>query len=78
MKFLDSGGGINEEIISKILEPYFTTKHKSIGTGLGLSIADRVIRERHNGIIDIYNEDFDYNNKHYKGACFRIVFKRIS
>lgn len=72
--FLDSGDGIDESIISKILEPYFTTKHQSQGTGLGLSIVDKVIRERHKGIIEIYNKEFSYNNKIYKGACFRILF----
>ncbi len=75
INFLDSGGGIEESIISKVLEPYFTTKHKSQGTGLGLAIVDKIVRERHNGIIDIYNEEFTYNQKQYKGACFSIVFE---
>ncbi len=72
--FLDSGDGIDESFISKVLEPYFTTKHQSQGTGLGLSIVDKVIRERHKGIIEIYNKEFSHNNKIYKGTCFRILF----
>ncbi|MGD9624820.1 MAG: PAS domain S-box protein [Arcobacter sp.] len=74
ISFLDSGGGIDESIISKVLEPYFTTKHKSQGTGLGLTIVDKIVRERHKGIIEIYNEAFTYNQKQYIGTCFSIIF----
>ena len=75
LKFLDSGGGIDEALISRVFEPYFTTKHKSQGTGLGLPIVDKIVRERHNASIEIYNEDFIYNEKKYKGLCFKIIFK---
>jgi|GEM_PF-1446012 len=75
VKFLDSGGGIVAEDLSKVLEPYFTTKHKSQGTGLGLSIADKILRERHNAIIKVYNEEYTYKDKSYKGACFNILFR---
>ena len=75
LKFLDSGGGIDESIISKVLEPYFTTKHKSLGTGLGLSIVNKIVRERHKAGIEIYNEEFIHNQKKYKGLCFKIIFK---
>ena len=75
LKFLDSGGGIDESIISKVLEPYFTTKHKSLGTGLGLSIVNKIVSERHKASIEIYNEEFIHNQKKYKGLCFKIIFK---
>ena len=65
----------SESIISKVLEPYFTTKHKSQGTGLGLTIVDKIVRERHKGIIEIYNEAFTYNQKQYIGVCFSIIFE---
>jgi PAS domain S-box-containing protein len=69
----DSGGGVDESIISRIFEPYFTTKHQKIGTGLGLSMADRIIRQRHKGEITVNNVEFEYNDKSYKGACFIIT-----
>lgn len=74
LSFLDNGGGINNEIISKIFEPYFTTKHQAVGTGLGLSIAEKIIREHHKGLIKIENKSFTHNNTDFKGACFTIVF----
>lgn len=75
LKFLDSGGGIDEALISRVFEPYFTTKHKSQGTGLGLPIVDKIVRERHKASIEIYNEEFIHNQKKYKGLCFKIIFK---
>ncbi len=78
LKFLDSGGGIDESIISKVLEPYFTTKHKSQGTGLGLAIVDKIVRERHKASIEIYNEEFIYNQKKYRGFSFKIIFERLN
>ncbi len=75
IKIQDSGGGIDELIIDRIFEPYFTTKHKSQGTGLGLSMVEKIIRERHNGKIVVTNEKFILNEKEYFGACFSIYFK---
>ncbi|MCM8762117.1 MAG: response regulator [Candidatus Omnitrophica bacterium] len=46
----DTGKGIQEEIIQKITDPFFTSKES--GTGLGLAIANRVIRN-HNGKLEI-------------------------
>jgi len=51
----DNGGGIPEEIIDNIFEPYFTTKYKSQGTGLGLNIAYRIINESLGGEISVQN-----------------------
>ena len=45
--------GIKEELLSKIFEPYFTTKRH--GTGLGLTNVARII-EAHNGNINIESE----------------------
>ena len=50
--FSDTGGGIPEEEMSKIFEPYFTTK--AGGSGLGLLIVRRIIRE-HGGEMELLN-----------------------
>jgi signal transduction histidine kinase len=52
--FADSGGGISQENMSKIFEPYFTTK--ASGTGLGLLIVRRIVRE-HGGEIDLASHE---------------------
>ncbi len=51
--FADTGGGIAEEQMSKIFEPYFTTK--AGGSGLGLLIVRRILRE-HGGEMELLND----------------------
>jgi len=53
IKVKDTGPGIPEENLSKIFQPYFTTKEK--GTGLGLAIAYRIIND-HKGKIEVESE----------------------
>jgi len=72
----DTGGGIPKKIIHQIFEPYFTTKHQSQGTGLGLSMAYKIICQRHKGEISVQNEEIEHEGKRYKGASFKIIFKR--
>lgn len=45
----DNGIGIKNELINKIVEPFFTTKPVGKGTGLGLSISYDIIHNKHNG-----------------------------
>ena len=71
----DNAGGIPEDIIGRIFEPYFTTKHQSVGTGIGLSITYDIISKYHDATIKVSNETFQYNNKTYTGACFVINFQ---
>jgi len=52
--FRDTGGGISPTDMSKIFEPYFTTKKS--GSGLGLLIVRRIVRE-HGGEIDLVSHD---------------------
>jgi signal transduction histidine kinase len=48
----DNGDGIAEDILDKIMEPFFTTKPPGEGTGLGMSFVFDVIKE-HGGKVDI-------------------------
>ncbi|KJU82718.1 PAS/PAC sensor signal transduction histidine kinase [Candidatus Magnetobacterium bavaricum] len=51
----DNGGGIQEDIMSKIFDPYFTTKHKARGTGNGLYMAKVLIEKNMNGTLSVRN-----------------------
>ena len=60
----DSAGGIPSSVISKVMDPFFTTKPPGSGTGLGLSIASRIITDA-SGHISVNNRD--------AGAVFEIT-----
>lgn len=55
IEFADTGVGIKAEDLSKIWEPFFTTKPEGKGTGLGLAICRRIVEE-HRGTITIESE----------------------
>ena len=70
----DNAGGIRNDIIHKIFDPYFTTKHKSIGTGIGLSMAYQIVTKHHDANVQVSNETYTYDKKVYTGARFDITF----
>ena len=72
IKIKDNAGGIEENNISKIFEPYFTTKHKSQGTGLGLHMAYNLVVDGMKGSIEAKNTTYEYEDKSYTGAEFII------
>ena len=51
----DNGGGIKNDLLPKIFEPYFTTKHQTHGTGLGLYISKNIIKNSMNGNLRVEN-----------------------
>jgi signal transduction histidine kinase len=68
----DNGGGIPMDILEKIYEPYFTTKHKSQGTGIGLYMTREIIIKHLNGDIETKNTHYTYDDISYTGAEFII------
>ena len=64
----DNAGGIDENIINKVFNPYFSTKDAKTGTGLGLYMSKTIVDKHLNGTISVANTE--------EGVCFKITLKR--
>ena len=68
LEIIDNAGGVPSEIINKIFDPYFSTKHERNGTGLGLYFAKNIIENNCNGSLSVINNLY--------GAVFTIRFSK--
>ncbi|MHB8108703.1 MAG: MASE3 domain-containing protein [Syntrophorhabdaceae bacterium] len=64
----DSGTGMEQDLIRKIFDPYFTTKKIGEGTGMGLSVVHGIVKA-HNGFITVHSEPG-------KGSSFDVLLPK--
>jgi signal transduction histidine kinase len=65
----DNGGGVSDEIIQKVFDPYFTTKFNAQGTGMGLYMSKIIVDKNMEGNLSVVNSD--------EGAVFTIRLKYV-
>lgn len=68
IKIENNGGAIADNVIGRIFEPYFTTKHASNGTGLGLYMSQIIVGKHHGGKLFVSNIE--------NGCIFSIVLPK--
>jgi PAS domain S-box-containing protein len=70
LRVTDSGHGMSSEVMTRIFEPYFTTKPTGEGSGLGLAVAHGIITN-HGGVISVTSELG-------KGSCFEVYLPLVA
>ncbi|WP_372999127.1 PAS domain S-box protein [Sulfurimonas sp.] len=70
IEICDNAGGISDDVLPRIFEPYFTTKDEKGGTGLGLYMSQMIVEKHLKGTIVAQNIN--------GGACFKLSLPRKS
>jgi PAS domain S-box-containing protein len=65
----DTGRGMSPKVISRVFDPYFTTKKEGVGTGMGLAVV--------HGIIDNHKGTIWANSDPGKGTTFQVLFPAV-
>jgi len=74
IKINDSGNGMKEEKLSKIFNPYFTTKQKEKGSGIGLYMSHNMVTKHMAGSIEARNITRELQGESYLGLEFTLAF----
>lgn len=77
IKIKDNAGGIDNAIIEKIFDSYFTTKEADQGTGLGLHMSKDIVQKHLQGELSVKNVQYVYEHDSCKGAEFTLKLKSI-
>ena len=65
ISIIDNAGGIPDNVLEKVFNPYFTTKEEGKGTGIGLYMSKTIIETNMNGKLEVENIE--------NGAKFTII-----
>jgi len=71
LTIIDNGPGIDPEVLSRMFEPFVSTRLDSRGTGLGLAVADGIVRE-HGGVL------LARNLPGRAGAVFEVILPKLA
>ena len=74
IKINDSGNGMKEEKLSKIFNPYFTTKQREKGSGIGLYMSHNMVTKHMSGSIKAKNSIRQVQGQTYTGLEFTLIF----
>ena len=69
LKVSDTGRGMSPEVMSRIFDPYFTTKKEGDGSGMGLAVVHGIV-ENHAGVVWVDSEPG-------KGSTFHMLFPAV-
>lgn len=77
VRVIDNGGGMDQKVLDRMFDPYFTTKHQASGTGIGLYMSKQIIEKQMHGRISASNATHQFydGSIHQKCAVVEICIQ---